>query len=126
MSRYQIEIRNGGNGPAQWGAVVALVVLVVYAAAGNHRIAAMLHVIESAAVITAASAVGVGVLALIVIAACRRARAARRAAWEQALIAANRAYYLGTDPARREIDAPRLPDWPPVVDRWSRNRDGAA
>lgn len=113
MSRYQIEVRHGSNGPAQWGAVVALIVLVVYAAAGNHRIGAMLHEVLTVAEIIALSAVGFTVLALAVRITTRRRRAARRLAREQALIAAAWDRHFGVAPAHRPaLDAPHCPTWP--------------
>lgn len=83
MGRLEIEIRHGrdGGGPAQWGAVVALIVLVLFAAAGHREIGAMLRdalaVVEIIAAGTAFVALAVTALVLIH-RRTRRARAARR------------------------------------------------
>lgn len=114
MGRLQIEVRHGGNGPAQWGAVVALIVLVVYAAAGHHKIATMLHEILSVVEIAACAAVGLGVLALalIITIRVRRAKRRQRIAHRAAVPAAAYSCTLAAETARRAIDAPRMTVWP--------------
>ena len=82
MGRLQVEIRHGhDNGPGQWGAVVALIVLVLFAAAGHREIGAMLHEALTVVAIAAFSIAGLAVLAAVIVitARTRRTRRARRA-----------------------------------------------
>ena len=82
MGRLQVEIRHGHDGgPAQWGAVVALIVLVLFAAAGHREIAAMLHEVLTIAAITVLSMAGAALLftAAVIAFRVRAARRARRA-----------------------------------------------
>jgi hypothetical protein len=119
MGRLQVEIRHGhDNGPAQWGAVIALIVLVLFAAAGHHEIAAMLHEVLTIAEIATFSVIGLAVLALAFTVA-RRCRAARRRVLEQARISAAWDRHFGIGAPRRypAIDAPRRPAWP-TRDEW--------
>jgi hypothetical protein len=110
MGRLEIEIRHGhshGGGPAQWGAVIALIVLVLFAAAGHKEISAMLHDVVMVVEITALSLAGTGVLALAVYIAVR-VRAARR----------ERARYACARPVTVRPDSIRVtgPDAAPALD----------
>lgn len=96
MGRLEIQVRHGhSNGPAQWGAVVALIVLVLFAAAGHREIAAMIHEVLAVVEIVTFSMVSLAVLALAVFIATRRRRAARRRAREEARIRAAWDRWLG-------------------------------
>lgn len=110
MGRLEIQVRHGhSGGPAQWGGVVALIVLALFAASGHHEIAAMLHEVLAVAEIAAASAVGLGVLALAVLIAVRARRARRRARYadRRAAAAAARHYALHAFGARAALDQVR-------------------
>lgn len=117
MGRLHVEIRHGhDNGPAQWGAVVALIVLVLFAAAGHHQIAAMLHEVLTIVAITAFSVVGVTVLAAVVVIAAR-ARRVRRDRARRGPVPVTPAYRVRIRPADDTppaLDDPRRPSatWP--------------
>ena len=128
MGRLQVEIRHGhdGGGPAQWGAVIALIVLVLFAAAGHREIGAMLHEALTIVAITAFSMVGLAVLAAAVVIAARVRRArrtardrARWAAWAASLPDDQDHYHAvpghGTRPA---LDTPRRPAGWPLPGEW--------
>jgi hypothetical protein len=136
MGRLQVEIRHGhdGGGPAQWGAVIALIVLVLFAAAGHREIGVMLHEALAIVAIAAFSIVGLAVLAAVIIITAR-ARAARRASREAArradamavaaLIERLRSHrpVPGTD-IRPALDTPRRPaGWPLPGQRDEAPRD---
>jgi hypothetical protein len=118
MGRLQVEIRHGhDSGPAQWGAVVALIVLVLFAAAGHREIAAMLHEVLTIVEITLFSIVGVAVLAAVVVIAARARRVRRDRARRGPVIPVAPAYRVRIRPAddsRPALDEPRRPaaTWP--------------
>lgn len=108
MGRLEIQVRHGhSNGPAQWAAVVALIVLALFAAAGHHQIAAMLHEVLAAVEIAAYSAAGLGVLALILVIARARRANRRRARYADRRAAAaahyHALYHDGTRPALGQV-----------------------
>lgn len=110
MGRLEIQIRHGhSGGPAEWGGIVALIVLVVFAAAGHREIAAMLHTILAVVEIAAASAVGLAALLVAVIITVRVRRARRRARYadRRAEAAAARYYALHHDDGRPALDQAR-------------------
>lgn len=117
MGRLQVEIRHGSNGPAQWGAVVALIVLVLFAAAGHHEIAAMLHTVLAVVEIAAFSAVGLGILAVALVIARARRRSRRRQQHLEERAA--RAWVLSDQDGRPALDQVR-PDvsWPETQAEW--------
>lgn len=116
MGRLEVKITHGhDNGPAQWGAVVALIVLVLFAAAGHREIGAMLHEVLTIVEIAAASAVGLAALifAVIVTVRVRRANRRRRERTERRPAMTATAYtYLPADDTRPALGAPRSPAWP--------------
>jgi hypothetical protein len=129
MGRLEVEIRHGhhhdGGGPAQWGAVVALIVLVLFAAAGHKEIGAIMHEVLTIAEIAAYVAAGVAVLAAVVVVIVARTRAARRAR-RTAVIPVRPDYRIRVEAASRAaLDAPRrraggwpLPgDWEDIAPR---------
>jgi hypothetical protein len=132
VGRLQVEIRHGhdGGGPAQWGAVVALIVLVLFAAAGHREIGAMLHEALTIVAIVAFSMVGLAVLAAAVVITART-RAARRARASRApVIPVTPSYRVRVEPAddpRPELDTPRRhPAGWPLPGEWGEvaPRDG--
>jgi uncharacterized membrane protein YhaH (DUF805 family) len=81
MGRLEIEIRHGhDHGPGQWGAVVALIVFVVLAAAGAHSkgLATFAHDLKVGAEITMA-ALGAAVVIALAVVVTRVAVRVRRA-----------------------------------------------
>jgi hypothetical protein len=134
MGRLQVEIRHGHDGgPAQWGAVVALIVLVLFAAAGHREIGAMLHEALTIAAIAAFSAVGLAVLAAAVVIAVRVSRQrrnardrARWAAWAASLPDGDDPRAVPGYGARPELGPARRPagTWP-LSGKWANiPRDG--
>jgi hypothetical protein len=107
MGRLEIEIRHGrdGGGPAQWGAVVALIVFVLLAAAGHKEIGTVMHEVLTVVEITAYAAVGLLVLAVTVFIVSRR-RAVRRA---HARYRYARPVTVRTDGSIRVLDADETP-----------------
>ena len=133
MGRLEVEIRHGhhhGGGPAQWGAVVALIVLVLFAAAGHKEIGAMMHEVLTIAEITACAAGGVAALAVTAVIVTRVRRARRDRARRAPVIAVTPDYRVRVEPgdtARPALDAPRrrTAGWP-LPGRWDEitPRDG--
>jgi hypothetical protein len=78
MGRLEVHIRHGHTrGPAQWGAVVALVVFVLFAAAGHREIGTMLHEVLAVVEIAAFSLVALAALAIATLITIRVRRANR-------------------------------------------------
>jgi hypothetical protein len=130
MGRLQVEIRHGhdGGGPAQWGAAIALIVLVLFAAAGHREIGAMLHEALTVVEIAAFSAVGLAVLAAVIVIAARVRAARRDRARRAPVIPVTPSYRVRVEPAddtRPALDTPRrrpagwpLPgDWREITPR---------
>jgi hypothetical protein len=128
MGRLEVEIRHGHDhhdgGPAQWGAVVALIVLVLLAAAGHKEIGALMHEVLTIVEIAAYSAAGGVALGAAVLVAVRR-RAARRAS-RAAVVPVRPGYRIRVEAdGRPALDAPRrraggwpLPgDWEDIAPR---------
>lgn len=130
MGRLRVEIHHGHDGgPAQWGAVVALIVLVLFAAAGHREIGAMLHEVLTVVAITMFSAVGLALLAVAAVIAFR-VRAARRYRARRSVIPVTPGYRVHVEPAdgtRPALDDPhgRVTGWP-LPGRWDEitPRDG--
>jgi hypothetical protein len=119
MGRLEIEIRHGhdGGGPAQWGAVVALIVLVLFAAAGHREIGAMLHEVLTVVEITVFSMVGLALLAVTAVIAVRVRAARRDRARRAPVIPVAPSYRVRVEPAddpRPALDDPRrrVTGWP--------------
>jgi hypothetical protein len=136
MGRLEVRITHGrqGGGPAQWGAVVALIVLVLFAAAGHCEIGAMLHEVLTVVEITAFSLVGLAVLAAVVVIVVRvrgaRRDRARRGHVEVMPVPPNNYYRVRVEPAdgtRPALDTPRRrPAGWPLPSEWGEvaPRDG--
>jgi hypothetical protein len=130
MGRLEVEIRHGhhhGGGPAQWGAVVALIVLVLFAAAGHKEIGVILHEVLTVVEITACTVGGVAALAAVVVIVTRTRRARRDRARRAPVIPDYRVRVEPADTARPALDAPRrrASGWP-LPGQWGEvvPRDG--
>jgi hypothetical protein len=130
MGRLEVEIRHGhhhsGGSPAQWGAVIALIVFVLLAAADHKEIGTLMHEVLTIAEIAACAAAGMAALAAVAMFTVARRRAARLD--RRAAAAVVRPDCIRVEPAgdgRPALDAPRrrpggwpLPgDWEQVTPR---------
>jgi hypothetical protein len=127
MGRLDVQIRHGGGGGSEWGAVIALVLFIVLAVAGGvghkalasaaHGVAPAITAVmwTLAAVVILAATAGVGYAVVRIRGAVRVARA-RRAIPPPAITVTPvdpRAGYLPPGTGRPAIDAPRAArPWP--------------
>jgi hypothetical protein len=114
MGRLEVEIRHGhhhNGGPAQWGAVIALIVFVLLAAAGHKEIGTLAHEVLTIVKIAAYTAGGAAALTVVALIAAH-VRAARSERRDQRAAAAivRPDYRIQVEPAgdgRPALDAPR-------------------
>lgn len=118
MGRLRVEIHHGHDGgPAAWGAVAALIVLVLFAAAGHKEIGVMLHEVLTVVEIAALTIAGSGVLAVAGFVMIRRRAARRDRARRAAVIPVAPDYRVRVEPgdtARPALGSParRASGWP--------------
>jgi hypothetical protein len=125
MGRLEIDIRHGhdhGGGPAQWGAVVALTLFVLLAAAGHREIGAVMHEVLTIAEIAAYSAAGIAVLVVTAVVVARTRSARRSRARRGPVPLARPEYRVYVTPADDERPAlhmsrRRAAGWP-LADQW--------